>query len=309
MRNEQEFKALVLQKVREQQYQKQMRLQKIRAVSATLSAISLIAIGVVTIVWFVRINPDEHTLQDGVYGGAGAPQSWWESLFSRGSEEDAGWDDSAGMSVESGQTENHENNGSSQVPGSSISADSENSTESNKGAEGDKATSNVGGYYSDSVDSESKEPSLNEGSADSDGGNPQDTMPGNNDNSDAPNSGTTENIQTENAASRVTLDGISKDTAAMLALENGYTEDILHKGKILDAVDKCYKDQPETDKEPGELLFVLRMDEKGEHGFYFYDNNVLNIRWGSTDQYFEFAPADFQNLLRILRTIKLTPLN
>ncbi len=301
MRNEQEFKALVLQKVREQQYQKQMRLQKIRAVSATLSAISLITIGVVSVVWFVRSNPSTHYgSQDGFYGGAGAPQSWWESLFSRGSEEDAGWENSAGVSVESGQTENHKNNGSSQVPGSSISADSENNTESNEG---------VGGYYSDSVGSESKEPSLNAGSADSDSDNPQDMIPGANGDSDAPNSGTTENIQTENAASRVTLDGISKDTAAMLALENGYTEDTLHKGKILDAVDKCYKDQPETDKEPGELLFVLRMDEKGEHGFYFYDNNVLNIRWGSTNQYFEFAPADFQNLLRTLRGTKFTPLN
>ena len=113
MRNEHEFKALVMQKVQQQRYQKQQRLQRIRAATISLSAVCLVLIGIASITWFVRNNPDMHTIQDGVFENAGAPKNEFFLLSGHSVTEDSTKEDLNNSPESNDANTGNGNNGSS----------------------------------------------------------------------------------------------------------------------------------------------------------------------------------------------------
>lgn len=298
MRNEQEFKALVLQKVADQQYQKKMRLQKIRAATATLSALCLVVIGVVAIVWFVKANPGaDYGSQDGPYGGMVAPKNWFSSWFSGVSEEEGDWGNSTAIMGDS--SENNEADVPEEAPQDFDNTDSDRG-ESIKGESSDKVTSNIsGGNANSSADSNNSENS---------DGFAEDAAP-ESESGDAPTVNSGSSVDTESTPIRLTLEDLAKNTATMLALEGGYTEDPRATSKLFDAINNCLDTATPALIEPGELLFTIRNGTEDGMQFQIYDNNILVLLDNDSSVSYEITPAALQALLRTLQATEFSPID
>lgn len=302
MRNEQEFKALVMQKVQQQQDQKRRRLQKIRAVTATLSAVALVVCGVAAVTLFIRANPTvDYGAQDGPYGGNKG--NWFFSLFNRGSEDEeyGDWGNSAAIggidsSYNTDTGEGDTASGSdADVPeeeadgsvGSVVGGTSSNAPEST-----DDSNANTDGNTSD------KESVKNESTGSSEGYRP--------------NSGVTDSDNTaaeapeESVKVCLYLEEIHTEKVA-LKLSGGRTEDPDAIAPIVGELESILTEASATEKTGDAVLFALRFENGYAGGTYrFCEGNIMTLTIKDKTESYLVKSTDYLRLLRLLQQTEFT---
>ena len=307
MRNEQEFKALVMQKVHQQQDQKRRRLQKIRAATATLSAIALVVCGVAAVTLFIRANPAvDLGAQDGPYGGNKG--NWFFSLFYRGSvdEEDSGWGSSA--SIGDGDDSYNTDMGE----GNTASDDDADVPEA---VVGESVGSAVDGTTSDSPQSTDKNSDGADGVTDT-----EKDLPGSAQNESTgssegylPNSGVTDSDNTasdapeEDAKICLYLEEIHTEKAASLKLSGGRTEDLDAIAPIVSELESIFTEASATEKTGDAVLFALRFENGYAGGTYrFCEGNVMTLTVKDKTESYLVKSTDYLRLLHLLQQTEFT---
>jgi len=315
MRNEQEFKALVMQKVHQQQDQKRRRLQKIRAVTATLSAVALVICGVAAVTLFIRANPTvDYGAQDVPYGGGNR----FFFLFNRGTaEEEAGWDNSASIEGTEGDdyfysTDIGEGNTASDsdkdAPGEEMSgsvgsavggttSDSPQSTDKNSdGADGvdDTEEDLPGSVQNESAGSSEAYP--NSGATDSDGSAE----------SDQPNAETGSDAPEESIKFCLYLEEIHPEKAA-LKLSGGRTEDLDAIAPIVSELESIFTKASATEKTGDVVVFALRFENGYAGGTYrFCEGNIMTLTINNKTESYLVKSTDYLRLLHLLQQTEFT---
>lgn len=310
MRNEQEFKALVMQKVHQQQDQKRRRLQKIRAVTATLSAVALVICGVAAVTLFIRANPTvDFGAQDGPYGGGNR----FFFLFNRGTaEEEAGWDNSASIEGTEGDDYfystdigegNTDSDGDADVPGEEMSG---------------SVGSAVGGTTSDSPQSTDKDSNGADGVTDT-----EEDLPGSEQNestgssaaypnsggsaeSDQPNAETGSDAPEESVKFCLYLEEIHPEKAA-LKLSGGRTEDLDAIAPIVSELESIFTKASATEKTGDAVLFALRFENGYTEGTYrFCEGNIMTLIIKDKTESYLVKSTDYLRLLHLLQQTEFT---
>lgn len=326
MRNEQEFKALVMQKVHQQQDQKRRRLQKIRAVTATLSAVALVICGVAAVTLFIRANPTvDFGAQDGPYGGGNR----FFFLFNRGTaEEEAGWDNSASIEDTEGDDYFYSTDigkgdtalgDDADVPGEEMSgsvgsavggttSDSPQSTDKNSnGAEGSANTEKdlTGSEQNESTGSSAAYP--NSGGADG-VTDAEEDLPncGGSAESDQPNAETGSDAPEESVKVYLYLEEIHPEKAA-LKLSGGRTEDLDAIAPIVSELESIFTKASATEKTGDAVLFALRFENGYTEGTYrFCEGNIMTLIIKDKTESYLVKSTDYLRLLHLLQQTEFT---
>lgn len=296
MRNEQDFKALVMQKVREQQHQKHQRLLKIRAATISLTSVCLVLIGVAAITWFVRINPStlygDH--DDDVYSAINGSGGWF-SWFSGVTDEEESWDNSsAAIKSEDSRGEQSDavdtGNNCDGAEGQSTDAPPSQSVPN---TEGDKPSGSLPNGDNDSESSNSDATGGTAQSVDSVEG----TKP---DSSDSANSA--EN--TETSLPLLLLEEINPEMAEDLALTAGRVDENDATAIIRELNTILSDEARQVDQTDGVTLFVLRYNNVS---YRFCEGNLMILSSGQTNESFAIRSSAYLRLLRLLQETKVVP--